>query len=37
MDAFEKSLQLKRKLLVGEDNTPLEKFLLTPAAEWVVR
>lgn len=37
MDAFEKAFKPKRKLLVGEDGIPLEKFLLTPAAEWVAR
>lgn len=37
MDAFEKDFRPKRKLLVGEDGIPLEKFFLTPAAEWVAR
>jgi len=37
MDAFEKAFKPKRKLLVGEDGIPLEKFLLTPAEEWVAR
>ena len=35
MDAFDKAFQPKRKLLVGGDGIPLEKFLLTPAADWV--
>lgn len=35
MDAFDKAFEPKRKLLVGGDGIPLEKFLLTPAAEWV--
>lgn len=35
MDAFEKAFKPKRKLLVGEDGIPLEKFLLTSAEEWV--
>lgn len=37
MDAFDKAFKPKRKLLVGEDGIPLEKFLLTPADEWVAR
>lgn len=37
MDAFDKAFKPKRKLLVGEDAIPLEKFLLTPADEWVAR
>jgi hypothetical protein len=37
MDAFEKAFKPKRKLLVGEDGIPLEKFLLTPATKWVSR
>ncbi len=37
MDAFEKAFHPKRKLLVGGDGIPLEKFLLTPAAEWIAR
>jgi hypothetical protein len=35
MDAFDKAFTPKRKLLVGGDGIPMEKFLLTPAAEWV--
>jgi len=35
MDAFDKAFKPQRKLLVGGDGIPLEKFLLTPAAEWV--
>lgn len=35
MDAFEKAFKPKRKLLVGEDGIRLEKFLITPAEEWV--
>jgi hypothetical protein len=35
MDAFDKAFEPKRKLLVGGDGIPLEKFLLTPAATWV--
>ena len=35
MDAFDKAFQPQRKLLAGGDGIPLEKFLLTPAAEWV--
>ena len=35
MDAFDKAFTPKRKLLVGGDGIPVEKFLLTPAAEWV--
>lgn len=35
MDAFDKAFKPKRKLLAGGDGIPLEKFLLTPAAEWV--
>ena len=35
MDAFDKAFKPKRKLLVGGDGIPLEKFLLTPAADWV--
>ena len=35
MDAFDKAFKPKRKLLVGGDGISLEKFLLTPAAEWV--
>jgi len=34
MDAFDKAFAPKRKLLVGGDGISLEKFLLTPAAEW---
>ena len=34
MDAFDKAFKPKRKLLVGEDGIPLEKFLLTPAEAW---
>jgi len=34
MDAFEKAFKPKRKLLVGADGIPLEKFLLTPAVNW---
>ncbi|MCK9420188.1 MAG: AAA family ATPase [Nitrospirae bacterium] len=37
MDAFEKTFKPKRKLLIGEDGITLEKFLLTPAEEWVGR
>ena len=37
MDAFEKTFKPKRKLLVGEDGIPLEKFMLAPAEQWVVR
>ncbi|NTW60622.1 MAG: ATP-binding protein [Nitrospirae bacterium] len=37
MDAFERAFKPKRKLLVGEDGIPLEKFMLTPAEEWVAR
>jgi hypothetical protein len=35
MDAFDKAFKPKRKLLVGEDGIPLEKFMLTPAEEWL--
>ena len=35
MDAFEKAFKPKRQLLVGEDGISLEKFMRTPAAEWV--
>ncbi len=35
MDAFDKAFKPKRKLLVGGDGIPLEKFLLSPAADWV--
>jgi uncharacterized protein len=35
MDAFDKAFKPKRKLLVGGDGIPLEKFLLTPAADWI--
>jgi len=35
MDAFDKTFQPQRKLLAGGDGISLEKFLLTPAAEWV--
>jgi len=35
MDAFDKTFQPQRKLLAGGDGIPLEKFMLTPAAEWV--
>jgi predicted AAA+ superfamily ATPase len=35
MDAFDKAFQPQRKLLTGGDGIPLEKFLLTPAAEWI--
>jgi len=35
MDAFEKAFKPKRKLLVGDDGIPLEKFILTPAADLV--
>jgi hypothetical protein len=35
MDAFEKAFKPKRKLLVGADGIPLEKFLLTPAVDWI--
>ena len=35
MDAFDKAFKPKRKLLVGGDGIPLEKFLLNPAADWV--
>jgi hypothetical protein len=37
MDASEKAFKPERKLLVGEDGIPLEKFMLTPAAEWAAR
>ena len=32
---IDKAFGPKRKLLVGGDGIPLEKFLLTPAVEWV--
>lgn len=35
MDSFEKGFKPQRKLLVGADGIPLEKFMLTPAAYWV--
>ncbi|MCX5838163.1 MAG: ATP-binding protein [Deltaproteobacteria bacterium] len=35
MDAFDKIFKPKRKLLVGGDGIPLEKCMLTPAADWV--
>src|SRR3990170_2352355 len=35
MDAFDKTFQPQRKLLAGGDGIPLEKFMLTPAADWV--
>lgn len=35
MDAFEKAFRPKKKLLVGGDGIPLEKFLLVPVTEWV--
>ena len=34
MDSFDKAYKPTRKLLVGKDGIPLEKFLLTPAEEW---
>lgn len=37
MDAFEKAFKPKRKVLVGEDGITLEKFMRTPAEEWVAR
>lgn len=37
MDAFERAFKPKRKLLVGADGIPLEKFLITPAEDWVSR
>jgi predicted AAA+ superfamily ATPase len=37
MDAFDKTFKPKRKLLAGGDGIPLEKFMLTPAEEWVAR
>jgi predicted AAA+ superfamily ATPase len=36
-DAFDKAFKPKRKLLVGEDGIPLEKFLLTSAEGWVAK
>ncbi len=36
MDAFDKAFQPQRKLLAGGDGIPLEKFMLTPAVDWVV-
>jgi uncharacterized protein len=36
MDSFEKAFKPKRKLLVGGDGIPLEKFMLIPAADWAV-
>jgi predicted AAA+ superfamily ATPase len=35
MDAFDKAFKPMRKLLVGSNGISLEKFLLTPASEWV--
>jgi len=35
MDAFDKTFKPKRKLLAGGDGIPLEKFMLSPAADWV--
>jgi uncharacterized protein len=35
MDSFDKAFKPKRKLLVGGDGIPLEKFMLTPAAVWI--
>ena len=35
MDAFDKAFQPQRKLLAGGDGIPLEKFMLTPAPDWV--
>jgi len=35
MDAFDKAFQPQRKLLAGGDGIPLEKFMLTPVADWV--
>jgi len=37
MDAFEKMFKPQRLLLVGGDGIPLEKFLLTPATDWVAK
>jgi len=37
MDAFDRTFQPQRKLLAGSDGIPLEKFLRTPAADWVAR
>lgn len=35
MEAFSKEFHVKRKLLVGGGGIALEKFLLTPAEEWM--
>ena len=35
MDAFDKTFKPQRKLLAGGDGIPLEKFMLTPAEEWI--
>jgi predicted AAA+ superfamily ATPase len=35
MEAFDKTFRPKRKLLTGSDGIPLEKFMLTPAVEWI--
>jgi uncharacterized protein len=35
MDAFVRTFKPKRKLLIVADGIPLEKFLLTPAENWI--
>lgn len=35
IDAFDKTFKPQRKLLAGGDGIPLEKFMLTPASDWV--
>jgi hypothetical protein len=35
MDTFDKTFKPQRKLLAGGDGIPLEKFMLTPAIEWI--
>ena len=35
MEAFDKTFRPRRKLLTGSDGIPLEKFMRTPASDWV--
>lgn len=35
IDAFSKEFNVTRKLLVGAQGIPLEKFLMTPASDWL--
>ncbi|OPY84632.1 MAG: hypothetical protein A4E72_02143 [Syntrophus sp. PtaU1.Bin208] len=36
MEAFDRAFKPRRKLLVGDEGIPLEKFMLTPAIDWVL-